>query len=112
MQQLLTGKKRLRGAVGEWRLIEISKLFKTVDRYVDWNENEYARGDIYTYPTTLDGKVWFLCDKFEEVSRISGGMLAFEDFQHAEGKNLGSCLRNSIAPAICVPKISVKKHYP
>ncbi len=79
---------------------------------IDWNENEYARADIYTYPTTLDGKVWFLCDKFEEVSRISGGMLAFEDFQHTEGKNLGSCLRNSIAPAICVPKISVNKHYP
>ena len=40
MQQLLTGKKRLKGFGGEWKLITISKLFKPVDRYVDWNENE------------------------------------------------------------------------
>ena len=80
---------------------------------IDWNKNMYIRDDTYTYPTTLDGKVWFLCDKYEEVSHKFGGMLAYADFRHPEGKNLGSCLRNSIAPAICVANnIKVKKQYP
>ena len=41
MQQLLTGKMRLKGFDGEWKLIQISKLFTPVDRYVKWNENEF-----------------------------------------------------------------------
>lgn len=40
MQQLLTGKKRLKVFDKSWSLIEISKLFKPVDRYVAWDENE------------------------------------------------------------------------
>ena len=41
MQNLLTGKMRLKGFDGEWKLIQISKLFTPVDRYVKWNENEF-----------------------------------------------------------------------
>lgn len=40
MQQLLTGKKRLKGFEGEWKFTAISNLFKPVNRYVDWNESE------------------------------------------------------------------------
>lgn len=40
MQQLLTGKKRLKGFDGEWKSQKVSKLFNPVDRYVEWNENE------------------------------------------------------------------------
>jgi type I restriction enzyme S subunit len=40
MQQLLTGKKRLKGFGGEWKLQKISTLFKPVDRHVEWDENE------------------------------------------------------------------------
>jgi hypothetical protein len=79
---------------------------------IDWSENKFSRSDIYTYPTTLDGKVWFLCQKYEEVSRLSGEKLAYEDFRHPEGKTLGSCLRSSIAPAICIQQIKVNKFYP
>jgi len=79
---------------------------------IAWNRNQFSGSDTYTYPTTLEGKVWFLCDKYEEISRISGGMLAYEDFHHPSGKSLGSCLRNSIAPAICDSKIKIKKFYP
>jgi hypothetical protein len=79
---------------------------------IGWNSYDYkSRFDVYTYPSTLDAKVWFLCDEAEEVSRISGGMLAYEDFKHPEGKNLGSCLRSSIAPAICIVKMSIRNQY-
>lgn len=39
MQQLLTGKKRLKGFGGEWKAVRISELFTPVDRYVNWDEN-------------------------------------------------------------------------
>ncbi len=40
MQNLLTGKMRLKGFDGEWKFISISNLFIPVNRYVDWNESE------------------------------------------------------------------------
>lgn len=40
MQNLLTGKKRLKGFSGEWREYSYEKLLKVVKRNFDWNENE------------------------------------------------------------------------
>lgn len=40
MQQLLTGKKRLKGFSGEWRKYSYEKLLKVVKRSFVWNENE------------------------------------------------------------------------
>lgn len=38
MQNLLTGKKRLKGFTGEWREIRIADLLKKVFRYAEWND--------------------------------------------------------------------------
>ena len=40
MQNLLTGKKRLKGFGGEWKEIKIHQLFKPENRYVAWDEDE------------------------------------------------------------------------
>ncbi|PKP02551.1 MAG: hypothetical protein CVU14_03305 [Bacteroidetes bacterium HGW-Bacteroidetes-9] len=40
MQQLLTGKKRLKGFGGEWKEHSYEKILKVVKRNFDWNENE------------------------------------------------------------------------
>lgn len=40
MQQLLTGKKRLKGFGGEWREHSYEKILKVVKRNFDWDENE------------------------------------------------------------------------
>lgn len=40
MQQLLTGKKRLKGFGGEWKEFKIYQLFKPENRYVAWDENK------------------------------------------------------------------------
>lgn len=40
MQQLLTGKKRLKGFVGEWKEFSYEKLLKVVKRNFYWDENE------------------------------------------------------------------------
>ena len=40
IQNLLTGNKRLKGFSEKWIFVEIQKLFKPVDRYVEWNDNE------------------------------------------------------------------------
>ena len=40
MQQLLTGKKRLKGFGGEWKEHPYEKILKVVKRIFDWDENE------------------------------------------------------------------------
>lgn len=40
MQQLLTGKKRLKGFKGEWKRHHYHELLEEVKRPVDWNDNE------------------------------------------------------------------------
>ena len=40
MQNLLTGKKRLKGFVGKWKEYSYDKLLKVVKRQFDWDENE------------------------------------------------------------------------
>lgn len=40
MQQLLTGKKRLKGFGGEWKEHSYEKILKVVKRNFDWDENE------------------------------------------------------------------------
>jgi len=40
MQQLLTGKKRLKGFGGEWKEYPFEKLLKVVKRPVKWDDNE------------------------------------------------------------------------
>lgn len=40
MQQLLTGKKRLKGFSGEWKEYPFEKLLKVVKRPVKWDDNE------------------------------------------------------------------------
>ncbi|MBK9582008.1 MAG: restriction endonuclease subunit S [Saprospiraceae bacterium] len=40
MQNLLTGKKRLKGFDGEWKEFKIEQLFEEIDRFVKWDENE------------------------------------------------------------------------
>ena len=40
MQQMLTGKRRLKGYGGEWKEYTYEKLFKVVKRHFDWDENK------------------------------------------------------------------------
>lgn len=43
-------------------------------------------------------KIWFKCSRIEEIRGIDRKFLTNEDFNHAEGKELLSAIRNSIAP--------------
>ncbi len=79
---------------------------------IQWAREQYGREDTYCFPSALDPRVWFLCDQFQEVRRASGESLAYEDFQHAEGKNLASSLRSSIVPVVCKAQIRVARCYP
>ena len=40
MQQLLTGKKRLKGFEGEWKIFHYNDVIKEVQRRLQWNETE------------------------------------------------------------------------
>lgn len=41
---------------------------------------------------------WFVCDVVEEIRHIDGSFLLYKDFEHSEGKALGSVLQATIAP--------------
>lgn len=43
MQQLLTGKKRLKGFGGKWKEYSYERILKVVKRNFDWDENELYR---------------------------------------------------------------------
>jgi type I restriction enzyme S subunit len=43
MQQLLTGKKRLKGFSGKWKLYSFDQLLKVVKRPVEWDDNRLYR---------------------------------------------------------------------
>jgi hypothetical protein len=79
---------------------------------IAWQNTRYHGDNIYKARYDEDGKVWFLCDHFEEIRKWSGEMLGLEDFTHANGKNIVSTLRNSIPPVICHEKIKVVSRYP
>ena len=40
MQQLLTGKKRLKGFCGEWKKYSYENLLRVVKRHIDWSDEE------------------------------------------------------------------------
>jgi|GEM_PF-7005681 len=79
---------------------------------IDWAPNAFRDSSTYFFPSHLEFKIWFKVDLFQEVGASGKRMLAYEDFRHPEGKNLGSCMRSSITPAVCLAEIQVLRQYP
>jgi hypothetical protein len=44
-----------------------------------------------------DARTWFVCDVVEEILNADGSAMTFDDFDHAEGKGLGSSIISSVA---------------
>ena len=58
-------------------------------------------------------KIWFLCDRVEEITKADGSLLVREDFVHTEGTDLPSTMRNSIPPVSCLVRdLVVRSSYP
>jgi hypothetical protein len=97
-------------------LTDISSLQGRVEykvRVVSWQPNiPYRDGNIHIVRENEDGKVWFLCDRFEEVVKEGGELLSLSDFNHAYGKNLVSTIRNSIPQVVLDSSTKVLQHYP
>ncbi|MHC1740632.1 MAG: hypothetical protein AB9897_05920 [Anaerolineaceae bacterium] len=88
------------------------QLYRGKIRYkfhvLKWSINQFDdKTSTYLLDSTLTAKVWFLCDHCKRVSLPNGTLLEIDCFEHPEGKNITSCLRNSIAPVIC--KVAVKE---
>ena len=80
---------------------------------VSWHPNpKYSGNDTCVFRGYEDGKVWFLCDRFEEIVKNDGSLLSLSDFSHAYGKNLISTMRNSIPQVILEAKIRAGRYYP
>lgn len=43
MQQLLTGKRRVPGFAAPWKLVRLSRLLQSADRYIKWDETRMVR---------------------------------------------------------------------
>jgi hypothetical protein len=73
----------------------------------EWSTNQYEDlASIYRLDSTLQAKVWFLCDHCKRVSLPTNELLSIENFSHPQGKKLTSCIRNSISPASCLVEVT------
>jgi hypothetical protein len=52
-------------------------------------------------------RTWFVCDVVEEILNVKGNAITFDDFDHAEGKDLGTSIINSVAPVKRKPSILI-----
>ena len=75
---------------------------------LEHSKTQFQRNSVFIYPfqSSEPVKIWFLCDRIERIERQDDQVLTLGDFKHAKGKELGSTIRNSIAPVIPIcPKI-------
>lgn len=92
---LLKGKIEFRVRVTSWR-----------------SDSAFTGDDIYSVRIDEVGKVWFLCNRYEEIVKENGELLSLTDFQHVNGKNLISTIRNSIPQVILQSNIKTIQYYP
>ena len=82
-------------------------------KVLSWRpDHKYSGNDIRVFRGNEDGRVWFLCDRFEEIVKNDGSLLSLSDFRHAYGKNLISTMRNSIPQVILEAKTRAGRYYP
>lgn len=78
----------------------------------DWSDTKYIGRDILLSRGNEDGKIWFLCDKYREITLEGNTLISLMDFRHIQYKNLISTMRNSIPPVICEARIRTIENYP
>jgi hypothetical protein len=81
-------------------------------RIIDWKYMKFYNNNIYLHRGDEDGKVWFLCDQFQEVRKTEDVFVRLKDFRHYHGKNLPSTMRNSIPQVVCDIGVKVISHFP
>jgi hypothetical protein len=78
----------------------------------DWSGTRFSGEDIHLFRGDEDGKVWFLCDRYQEIAKADASLISLRDFSHVDNKNLVSTMRNSIPPVLCGANIHVIEQYP
>ena len=85
-------------------------------KILDYNETGYFnQGDVFIISCqNIPTKVWFKCNKFEEIKNSNGAFLTSDNFKHQNPniKKLLSTIRSSIAPVKCLSQITVVSQYP
>lgn len=82
---------------------------------LDWSYSEDLcdSATAYVFPFRDPPKIWFRCDRAEEIATQRGELLTRYDFNHRDGKQLHSAIRSSIAPVVCTDgNIQVVRAYP
>ena len=80
---------------------------------VSWRPNpKYSEMNVYVFRGDEAGKVWFLCDRFEETVKIDGSLLSLSNFSHVHEKNMISTMRKSIPQVVLESKIRAERYYP
>jgi hypothetical protein len=81
---------------------------------LDYNESGYFnQTDVSIIRFSGVAKIWFKCDKFEEIKNANGALLNSDNFRHIDpNKKLLSTIRSSIAPVKRLSQITVVSQYP
>jgi hypothetical protein len=79
---------------------------------VDWSKSKFLGNEIHIERGDEPGTLWFLVDRFEVIRKVGGNLVGLNEFRHADGKRLGSAIRNSIPPVVLQSEIIVIDRYP
>ena len=79
---------------------------------MEWGTSKYLGREIHVARGDEPGTIWFLADRYEKIRKAEGDLVGLDDFRHADGKRLGSSIRNSIPPVALQSEIFVTERYP
>jgi hypothetical protein len=80
---------------------------------VAWRgHNPYSGEDVYSARPGEQATAWFMIDRFEELRRADGSLLALQDFKHLYGQNILTVMRTSIPNVTLVSPVQVIQRYP
>jgi type I restriction enzyme S subunit len=113
MQQLLTGKKRLKGFEGEWKEVKLGEIF---DERNELNFNclpLLSVGQSGIYPQTESDKKDISNDDKSKYKRICKGDIGYNTMRMWQGRSALSKLEGIISPAytVIIPKADTDSLY-
>ncbi len=104
MQQLLTGKKRLKGFEGEWRQIHLSEAFTERSETGNSNLNLLSVGSLGIYPQSQSDKRDISNTDKSKYKRICPGDIGYNTMRMWQGRSALSDLEGIVSPAYTIVK--------
>ncbi len=108
MQQLLTGKKRLKGFEGEWKEVRLGDVFSERNETGYINLELFSIGSMGVYPQSQSEKKDISNTNKSKYKRICPGDIGYNTMRMWQGRSALSSMEGIVSPAYTV--VTPKKH--